>query len=98
MRLSSGLSIFFCLYLERLYKCIINRYNKAMTVADRIKTELERRAWNVRQLAELADVPEQTLFAWLRRDSANLNVERLARVAAALGVTTDYLITGDKRR
>lgn len=68
------------------------------TVADRIKEELAARSWNITQLAELADVPKDTLFAWLRRDSQNLNVDRLARVAAALGVTTDYLITGKGRR
>lgn len=65
-----------------------------MNTIDRIKFECEKRDWTTRQLAAEANVPEQMLYGWLSRNSRSLDVDRLANIAKALGVTIDYLVTG----
>jgi transcriptional regulator with XRE-family HTH domain len=71
-----------------------------MTTTDRIKAEIERLGWTRKDLANRAGVPEQTVYAWLARDSQRMDVAQLSRVADCLGLTLDWLIAGKtpKRR
>lgn len=63
------------------------------SVGARIKLKRAQRGLSLRQLATLAAVPQSTLsdVETGRRGGKNLTIETGRRLAAALGVTLDYL-------
>jgi transcriptional regulator with XRE-family HTH domain len=62
-----------------------------MTLGDRIKVWREKKGWGQRELARQARLD----VSWISRlesgERANISLEAAARLARALGVSTDYL-------
>lgn len=57
----------------------------------RIKAERQKRSITQEQLAEKIDI--STNFMSLIENGRNMSVETLVKIAAALGVTVDYLLS-----
>ena len=68
--------------------------NTHETLGMRIKALREAKGWDIFTLSLNAEVREQTLRTWEEGRRVPNDIHMLARVAAALGTTTDYLITG----
>lgn len=62
-----------------------------MTVGERIETLVKSEGTNLRQLAIRADVPYNTVYAIVRRNSDRIQWETLERIADALGTTPSAL-------
>lgn len=64
-----------------------------MALGQRVKTERERKGWSQAFLAERAGMQQETISAIERRDSKRS--EYTQRLAEALGVPVEYLLTGE---
>lgn len=64
-----------------------------MTIGERIYTTRMRRSLERKDLAGAAKIPLSTLYYVEsgKRDAENLTIATAKRIAAALGVTMDYL-------
>lgn len=55
-----------------------------MNIGSRLKQILDERGMNVSQLAREAEVPAQTLYAMIKRDSNKADMDIMARILEAL--------------
>lgn len=55
-----------------------------MNIGSRLKEILEERSMNVSQLSREAEVPAQTLYAMIKRDSNKADMDIMARILEAL--------------
>lgn len=55
-----------------------------MNIGSRLKQILEERCLNVSQLARNADIPAQTLYAMIKRDSNKADMDIMAKLLRAL--------------
>lgn len=55
-----------------------------MNIGSRLKEILEQRNMNVSQLSREAEVPAQTLYAMIKRDSNKADMDIMARILEAL--------------
>jgi len=55
-----------------------------MNIGSRLKEILDQRNMNVSQLSREADVPAQTLYAMIKRDSNKADMNIMARILEAL--------------
>ncbi|MBD5156134.1 MAG: helix-turn-helix transcriptional regulator [Butyrivibrio sp.] len=63
------------------------------SIGGRVRTVREERGYTREQLAEYADISSD--FLWqVETGRSSLSVQNLGKIAAALDVTTDYLIYG----
>lgn len=51
---------------------------------------IEQKKTNANEIAKLANVPAQTLYSMIRRDSMKVDIEVLIKVSQALGVDVEY--------
>lgn len=65
-----------------------------MTVGEQIEELVREQGTNLRQLAIRANVPYNTIYAIVRRNSDRIQWETLEKIAAALG-TTPAILKGD---
>ena len=65
-----------------------------MAIGNKIKTLLKRKKMKVATLASLTNIPEQTLYAIIRRDSANVDLSTLRKICAATEVNISYFYGG----
>lgn len=63
-----------------------------MGVGLRLKEALRIKSLTIKQLAEASGVSVNTLYSITKRDSERVDDILLQRIAAALGVTVDYLM------
>ena len=66
-----------------------------MGVGIMLKTILRERGMTIKRLAELADVPLNTLYSITKRDSERVDSVILMRISRALGVPVASLLPGD---
>lgn len=64
-----------------------------ITVGERINNTRKSRGYSREKLAELADISTQFL-ADIERGRKSMTVATLRKIAAALNVTTDYIVNG----
>lgn len=62
-----------------------------LSLGNRIRTERQRRGITQEKLAEKVDI--STNFMSLIENGRNMSVETLVKIADALGVTVDYLLS-----
>jgi len=64
-----------------------------MTLFDRIKKVAKNRGYSIAEVERKANVSTNYMYQWKTR---NPNPETLAAVAKVLGVSVDYLLTGNE--
>jgi transcriptional regulator with XRE-family HTH domain len=69
-----------------------------MGFKENLKSELAYRDMLVKELASLSGVSRRTIDNYLREDSSMPSVDAAVRIAGALGVSVEYLMTGGGRR
>ena len=61
---------------------------------DRIKTLRKEKKMTLEQLAEASDTAKSYIWELENRDNPKVSAEKVAKIAAVLGVTLDFLIGG----
>jgi len=69
-----------------------------MGFRENLKAEITYKAMPVKELALLTQISRRTIDNYLREDSSMPSAEAAVRIAGALGVTVEYLVTGEERR
>lgn len=69
-----------------------------MSFKDRVKSELRRKNWVVKELAVHAGISKRTLDTYLRENFSLPPVDNAVKIARALDVTVEYLVTGETSR
>jgi len=67
-----------------------------MGFRENLKAELAYSDMRVKELAALSGVKKQTIDSYLREDSYTPSVENAVCIARALGVSVEYLVTGEE--
>ena len=67
-----------------------------MGFRENLKAELAYADMRVKELAKLSGVKKQTIDSYLRENSYVPSVEIAVNIAKALGVTVEYLVTGEE--
>lgn len=65
-----------------------------MDFKERLKWELDKKDMRVKELAAISGVKKQTLDNYLSTHSYQPSAENAVKIAAALGVSVEYLIVG----
>ena len=66
-----------------------------MAIGNKVKSLLKKKKMKVTTLASLTNIPEQTLYAIIRRDSSNVDLDILRKVCAATEVNISYFYSQD---
>ena len=61
---------------------------------DNLRNELDYQSMTVKELSGKAGIPKPTLECYLRRRAVMPSAEAAVKIAQALGVTVEYLVTG----
>lgn len=64
-----------------------------MTVFERIKESAKNLGWNIQTVAKKSGMGVNSIYKWKNQTP---NLEKLTQVAKTLGVSVDYLLTGEK--
>lgn len=65
-----------------------------MSFAENLKNELIYNDIKIKELARKTDIPYTTLLSYLNKTGASPNVETGVKIAKALNVSVEYLVTG----
>jgi len=65
-----------------------------MAIGNKIKSLLKKKKMKVTTLASLTNIPEQTLYAIIRRDSTNVDLDILRKVCTATEINISYFYSG----
>jgi Predicted transcriptional regulators len=65
-----------------------------MAIGNKIKSLLKKKKMKVTTLANLTNIPEQTLYAIIRRDSTNVDLDILRKVCLATEINISYFYNG----
>jgi len=68
-----------------------------MGFKENLKAELAYKNILIKELASISGVNRRTIDNYLRDDSSMPSADAAVRIAGALGVTVEYLITGDEK-
>lgn len=74
------------------------RERKLCPLGQRIEEELTRKRMTVLRLEEVSGVPRGTIYDIMDGDTREPKASTLAKIAAALGVTIDKLLSRPKRQ
>jgi len=69
--------------------------NEIMGFKENLKAELAYKNILIKELASISGVNRRTIDNYLREDGSMPSADAAVRIAAALGVTVEYLITGN---
>ena len=69
-----------------------------MGFKENLKSELNYSGMVVKELAALSGVNKRTIDNYLNTHNCMPSADAAVRIAGALGVTVEYLITGDEKR
>ena len=67
-----------------------------MSFKENVKYELDCKGMMVKELAILSGVNRRTLDNYLRENNSQPTIENAVKIAKALGVTVEYLVTGNE--
>jgi transcriptional regulator with XRE-family HTH domain len=65
-----------------------------MSFRENVRELLDRNYMEQKELAYQAKIPLRSLEAYLRKDSSMPSADKAVRIAQALGVSVEYLVTG----
>lgn len=65
---------------------------------ERIDSQLQKQQRSRMEMCNATGIPYNTLNSWYRRKSENMKMENLKLIADYLGVTVDWLVTGQGRK
>ena len=65
-----------------------------MTFKDRLREEITYKGLLVKEVAELAGIPKRTIESYIGAEAKIPNAEIAVKIAKALDVTVEYLVTG----
>ena len=65
-------------------------------LGDKIRVLRKEKKLSLEQLAELTDSSKSYMWELENRDAPNPSVEKMARIAAALGVTSEFLLNASE--
>ncbi len=65
-------------------------------IGNKIKKQRETLGYSLDRLAELAETSKSYIWELENRDSAKPSVDKLTKIAAALKVTVEYLLSKEK--
>lgn len=74
----------------------IFKYSFYMSFRENLKDELKYQDITVKELAYKTGINKRTLDNYLRENESQPTVENAVKIAKALGVTTEYLVTGNE--
>jgi len=69
-----------------------------MGFKENLKAELAYKDILIKELASISGVNRRTIDNYLREDGSIPSADAAVRIAAALGVTVEYLITGNEQQ
>ena len=69
-----------------------------MGFKENLKAELAYKDILVKELAELSGINRRTIDNYLRENGSVPSADAAVRIAGALGVTVEYLITGEEQK
>ena len=61
-----------------------------MGIGKKLDDLMKMRGTNANELAKKVNVPAQTIYSMIKRDSKKADIEVLIRIARELGVSTEY--------
>lgn len=67
-----------------------------MAFRDNLKSELTYQDIRVKELAEKTSISKKTLDNYLAKNNCNPSAENAVKIAQALGVSVEWLVTGKK--
>ena len=65
-----------------------------MGFKENLKSELQYQGLMVKELAEKSDISRRTLDNYLRENESDPTADNAVKIAKALGVSVEYLVTG----
>ena len=65
-------------------------------VGQRINKLITEKNYTKRQVAEELGVSPQTVFKWINNPQAMPSIDSIVRLSMLFGVSTDYILMGDK--
>ena len=65
-----------------------------MAIGNKLKSLLKNKKMKVTTLASLTNIPEQTLYAIIRRDSSNVDLDILRKICTATEANISYFYSG----
>ena len=74
----------------------IFKYSFYMSFRENLKDELKYQDITVKELAYKTGINKRTLDNYIRENESQPTVENAVKIAKALGVTTEYLVTGNE--
>lgn len=77
-----------------LYKLAILRNHYGMSFKENLKGELKYRGMLVKELAAKSGIPKGTIDHYLAEKNTEPVAENAVKIAQALGVSVEYLVTG----
>lgn len=66
-----------------------------MGIGERVEYFIKREGINANELANRMGVTSSTIYSMLKRDSSRIDIDLLIKIARALNVTTDELLSAD---
>lgn len=66
-----------------------------MNFKDRLRESIEYKGLLIKEIAALADVNNNTFLSYVDARGSLPNVETAVKIAKALGVSVEYLVTGE---
>ncbi len=75
-------------------KSTISGYTHYMSFAENVKSEIEYQDIQIKELAFKTGISRNTLTKYLSGKESQPGVENAVKIAQALGVTVEYLVTG----
>ena len=69
-----------------------------MSFRDNLRFIMESKDIQTKELSKLSGISENTLKSYLKSDSAEPKISKAARLADALNVSIDFLVTGKSKR
>lgn len=77
------------------YKLRIYAENMNMTFQNRVKKEMKLKNWIMKELASRSEVSSRTIEKYLGARESIPTADNAVKIAKALGVTVEYLVTGE---
>lgn len=65
-------------------------------IGQRIEFLIEANGYTKRYVAEQLGIIPQTVFKWISNPQAIPSIDNILRLSALFGVSTDYILKGDK--
>ena len=67
-----------------------------MTFKDRLREEIEYQGWLVKEISAKAGISNSTFLSYIDARAVLPNVETGVKIAKTLGVSVEYLVTGEE--